>query len=391
MRIIEDVKLDFDDVLIRPKRSFLSSRKDVSLIREFYFPHSTRTLECIPIVAANMDTTGSFNMAKVLAKNSCITCLNKHYDPQEYVDFYSSVPVNTKSLSFFSVGTSDSDFKKLTWVSEQVTKNSKLEEWQENSFTYDQSPNICVDVANGYTEQFVKRLSKIRKTFPKSIIMAGNVVTPEMTEELILHGGVDIVKVGIGSGSVCTTRLKAGIGYPQLSAIMECADAAHGVGGHICGDGGCKNPGDVAKAIGGGADFVMLGGMLAGSSECDGEWEYEYKCQTKPDKLIDRTITWWQPFDPGNNALKRKKSLKFYGMSSKEAMNKHNGGVAVYRASEGKCVEIPYKGLTQDVLNDILGGIRSACMYVGACILKDLSKKTTFIRVNNTHNTVYGK
>ena len=208
--------------------------------------------------------------------------------------------------------------------------------------------------------------------------MAGNVVTPEMTEELILHGGVDIVKVGIGSGSVCTTRLKAGIGYPQLSAIMECADAAHGIGGHICSDGGCKNPGDVAKAFGGGADFVMIGGMLAGSSDCDGEWEYEYKCETKPDKLIDQTI-------------KRKKSLKFYGMSSREAMNKHHGGVAQYRSSEGKCVSVPYKGLTQDVLNDILGGMRSACTYVGSFSIKDFSKKTTFIRVNNTHNKIYEK
>jgi GMP reductase len=378
LKIIEDIKLDFDDVLIRPKRSFISSRKDVSLFRQFAFPHSTRTLECVPIVASNMDTTGSFNMANTLAKNFCITCLNKHYDSQEYVDFYSSASFDVKSFSFFSIGTSDSDFKKLIWVSEQITKKAKLKEWQEDSFNYDQAPNICVDVANGYTEQFVKQLSKIRNYFPKSIIMAGNVVTPEMTEELILHGGVDIVKVGIGSGSVCTTRLKAGIGYPQLSAIMECADAAHGIGGHICSDGGCKNPGDVAKAFGGGADFVMIGGMLAGSSDCDGEWEYEYKCETKPDKLIDQ-------------AIKRKKSLKFYGMSSREAMNKHHGGVAQYRSSEGKCVSVPYKGLTQDVLNDILGGMRSACTYVGSFSIKDFSKKTTFIRVNNTHNKIYEK
>lgn len=390
MKIIEDVKLDFDDVLIRPKRSKVTSRRDVDLIRNFTFPHSGRELECIPIIAANMDTVGSFNIARTMTKNHCMTCLHKHYDAQKYVDFYNDSDYARKTLSFFSIGSSNSDLEKLIWVSEQITKNARLNELQEGSLVHDQAPNICVDVANGYTEQFVKKLSKIRKYFPRSIIMAGNVVTPEMTEELILHGGVDIVKVGIGSGSVCTTRLKAGVGYPQLSAIMECSDAAHGIGGHVCSDGGCKTPADVAKAIGAGADFVMLGGMLAGSSDCDGEWQYEYKCKTKTMDISGHT-EWYQSVDPGYPTEKRKVSLKFYGMSSREAMEKHNGGVADYRTSEGKCVEIPYKGLTQDVINDILGGLRSACTYVGAFVLKDLTKKTTFIRTNNTHNTVYEK
>jgi len=368
LKIIEDVKLDFDDVLIRPKRSFVASRSDVDLIRKFiFFPHSTRTLECVPVVAANMDTTGSFNMAETMSSNECITCLHKHYTIEQYVEFFEK-ETSDKTLVFYSTGTSASDLDKM-----------------EEVFTRLGGPlNICVDVANGYTEQFVKTLSLIRERHPDVIIMAGNVVTPEMTEELILHGGVDIVKVGIGSGSVCTTRLKAGVGYPQLSAIMECANAAHGVGGHVCSDGGCKTPADVVKAIGAGADFVMLGGMLAGSSDCDGEWDYEYQCFTG-----DREF--WQPCDPKNGYSKRKKTLKFYGMSSKEAMDKHNGGVANYRTSEGKCVEIPFKGLTQDVISDILGGLRSACTYVGAHLLKDLTKKTTFIRVNNTHNTVYEK
>lgn len=367
MKIIEDIKLDFDDVLIRPKRSFVISRSDVTLYREFYFPHSTRTLDCVPIVAANMDTTGSFDMARTMSKNDCITCLHKHYTVKEYVKFFEEKDLN-KDLVFYSTGTSANDLDKMEEVFTRL--DNKL--------------NICVDVANGYTEQFVKTLNIIRERHPGIIIMAGNVVTPEMVEELILHGGVDIVKVGIGSGSVCTTRLKAGVGYPQLSAVIECADAAHGVGGHICSDGGCKTPADVAKAIGAGADFVMLGGMLAGSSDCDGEWQYEYLCK-------DLHGEFWQPIDPCTNGEKRKKSLKFYGMSSKEAMNKHNGGVAGYRTSEGKCVDIPYKGLTQDVISDILGGLRSACTYLGAHILKDLTKKTTFIRVNNTHNTIYEK
>ena len=211
-----------------------------------------------------------------------------------------------------------------------------------------------------------------------------------MTEELIIHGGVDIVKVGIGSGSVCTTRLKTGVGYPQLSAVMECADAAHGLGAHICSDGGCKTPADVAKAFGAGADFVMLGSMLAGTNECDGEWEYEYKCKTKSNDISSHT-EWYQTIYPGYPTEKRKKSLKFYGMSSKEAQEKHHAGVKDYRTSEGRCVSIPYKGTADEVIKDLFGGLRSTCTYVGAFQIKDLNKKTTFIRVNNTHNRIYEK
>ena len=233
-------------------------------------------------------------------------------------------------------------------------------------------------------------IKKIRDWYPDIVIMAGNVVTPEMTEELIFHGGVDIVKIGIGSGSVCTTRLKTGIGYPQLSAIIECSDAAHSVGGHVCSDGGCTMPADVCKAFCANSDFVMLGGMLAGTDCCAGEWEYEWKCTTLgEDSLLNKE--WWQPFDPQYPTDKRKVSLKFYGMSSKEAMDKHTGGVADYRTSEGRCVSIPYKGKTQNIMKDILGGVRSCCTYIGAKNIKDMGKNATFIRVNNTHNRIYEK
>ena len=367
MKIIEDVKLDFDDVLIRPKRSFLTSRADVDLYRKFIFPHSPRTIECVPVMAANMDTTGSMKMADALSQRGCITCLHKHYAINEYVEYFEKEGSNN-DLVFYSTGTSCNDLDKMEEVFTRL----------------DRSLNICVDVANGYTEQFVKTLSLIRERHPDVIIMAGNVVTPEMVEELVLHGGVDVVKIGIGSGSVCTTRLKAGVGYPQLSAVMECADAAHGVNAHICSDGGCKTPADVCKAFGANTDFVMLGGMLAGSDCCEGEWEYEFRC-------LHRQKEFWQPFDPSTGNGKRKTALKFYGMSSKEAMDKHNGGVANYRTSEGKCVRIPYKGTTDEVISDILGGLRSVSTYIGAGSIKDFGKKTTFIRVNNTHNTVYEK
>lgn len=367
-KIINEVKLDFDDVLIRPKRSLLNSRSEVSIQRDFKFKYSDRKLSAVPIVVANMDTVGTFNMAKSLSKNLAITCLHKHYKINEYVAFYTDPSVSNKDLAFYSTGTSQKDIEKLTEVFRQIkTYNFPI-------------PNVCLDVANGYTEHFVKTASNIRKLFPEIILMAGNVVTQEMTEELVIHGKADIVKVGIGSGSVCTTRLKTGVGYPQLSAVMECADAAHGLGAHICSDGGCKVIGDVCKAFGGNSDFVMLGSIFAGVDECEGEWSYEWKTRSGH----------WQPFDPGDPAIeKRKVSLKYYGMSSEKAMNKHHNGVADYRTAEGKCVTIPHKGTADSIIQDIYGGLRSACTYIGATRIKDFGKKTTFIQVNQTHNTVY--
>jgi GMP reductase len=343
VKISEDTKLDFSDVLIRPKRSNISSRSQVELNRVFKFPHSNRELNCIPIMAANMDTTGSISMNKVLSGYDCITCLHKHYKSKKLLDHFEF----PRQYAFYSMGISEPDMEKLSSVYDNLQKK----------------PNLCIDVANGYNEKFVSTIKKIREWYPDIIIMAGNVVTPEMTEELIFHGGVDIVKIGIGSGSVCTTRLKTGIGYPQLSAIIECADAAHSVGGHVCSDGGCTTPADVCKAFCANSDFVMLGGMFAGTDCCDGDWIY--------------------------NENKEKHSLKFYGMSSKQAMDKHSGGVADYRTSEGKCVTIPYKGKTSHTIQDILGGLRSCCTYIGAKNLKDMGKNTTFIKVNNTHNRIY--
>jgi len=367
-KIINEIKLDFDDVLIRPKRSTLKSRSEVDLIRTFKFAHSPRELSCVPIIVANMDTVGTINMAKSLVPHQAITCLHKHYEDDSIINLYTSELPN-KQLVWYSTGTSNKDILKLEKIFAHLSA-MKLP-----------LPNVCLDVANGYTEQFVKTASHIRKLFPEIILMAGNVVTPEMVEELIIHGKVDIVKVGIGSGSVCTTRLKTGVGYPQLSAIIECADAAHGLGGHICSDGGCKVVGDVCKAFGANSDFVMLGSMFAGCDECEGEWTYEYLT----------SLGNWQPIDPKNNNEKRKVSLKYYGMSSKNAMDKHHDGIAKYRTAEGKCVTVPFKGLAKEVIQDIYGGIRSACTYIGANKIKDFGKKTTFIQVNSTHNKIYEK
>lgn len=346
MRIEQEIKLGFKDVMIRPKRSTLKSRSQVSLDREFTFLHSKSTWKGVPIMAANMDTVGTFQLALALAKQGLFTAIHKHYTPKEWSDFLATAPNTIADYIAVSTGTSKTDAEKLKLIIE----------------AHPQLRFICIDVANGYSEHFVQFVRKTRASYPDKIIIAGNVVTGEMVEELLLSGA-DIIKVGIGPGSVCTTRVKTGVGYPQLSAIIECADAAHGLGGQIISDGGCAVPGDVSKAFGAGADFVMLGGMLAGHEESGGE-------------LIERN---------------GEKFKQFYGMSSETAMKKHVGGVAEYRASEGKTVAIPFKGHVENTLQDILGGIRSTCTYVGAQRLKELTKRTTFIRVAEQENQVYTK
>lgn len=346
MRIEQELKLGFKDVLFRPKRSTLKSRSQVNLTREFTFKHSGRQWFGVPVIAANMDSVGSFAMAKTLADHGVMTAVHKHYTVADWAEFVKSADKAVLNNVMVSTGTSEADFQK--------TKDVMA--------LSDELIFICIDIANGYSEHLVEYVQKVRAAFPDKVITAGNVVTGDMVEELIL-AGADIVKVGIGPGSVCTTRVKTGVGYPQLSAIIECADAAHGLGGRIIGDGGCTCPGDVAKAFGGGADFVMLGGMLAGHEEAGGEL------------VVKDGETF----------------MKFYGMSSKSAMDKYSGGVAGYRAAEGKTVLLPYRGSVHGTIQDILGGVRSTCTYVGAAELRELTKRTTFIRVQEQENNVYGR
>ena len=345
MHIEHEVKLDFKDVLIRPKRSTLTSRSDVDITREFVFRHAGVKYHGIPIIASNMDTTGTFEMARALDAFRLSTALHKHYSVDECVRFFRSL--ERKSAAFYSMGITKADEEKFKRVVDAAGE----------AVVY-----VCIDVANGYHENFGTFVTRIRSAYPRLVIMAGNVVTGEMTEELILSGA-DIVKVGIGPGSVCTTRKMTGVGYPQLSAVIECADAAHGLSGLICADGGCSTPGDVAKAFGGGADFVMLGGRFAGHEESGGE-------------RVERDGATYQ---------------RFYGMSSKAAMDRYAGGVAEYRAAEGKEVLVPYRGPVANTAQEILGGVRSACTYVGARRLKELSKRTTFVRVTQQLNEVFGK
>ncbi|RKX75528.1 MAG: GMP reductase [Spirochaetes bacterium] len=331
--------------MIRPKRSTLKSRSQVNLQRTFRFRNSEREWTGIPVMAANMDTVGTFSMARVLGEQGLVTAVHKHYIPEQWNTFVAALSPPLLEHVMVSTGTGESDREKLQII---LDNNPGLK-------------YLCIDVANGYSEHFTDFVKRARNDWPDKVITAGNVVTGEMVEELILSGA-DIVKVGIGPGSVCTTRVKTGVGYPQLSAVIECADAAHGLGGHIISDGGCSRPGDVAKAFGAGADYVMLGGMLAGHEECEGE-------------VIEEN---------------GESFILFYGMSSSTAMDKYTGGVAEYRASEGKSVKIHYRGSVKDTLKDILGGVRSACTYVGAARLKELSRRTTFIRVMEQENNTYG-
>ena len=372
MRIDEDVKLDYKDVLIRPKRSTLGSRKDVDLERGYTFRNYTpefpdniehRHWRGTPVMAANMDGVGTFEMADVLATAGIFTCLVKTYSAEQLVEYFDTDMYERTNYVAMSIGITDKDYDKFCKVYEQADGNLKY---------------VCIDVANGYSSRFRDFVADFRISYPHIVIIAGNVVTGEMTEELIL-AGADIVKVGIGPGSVCTTRIQTGVGYPQLSAVIECADAAHGLGGHIIADGGCTCPGDVAKAFAAGADFVMLGGMLAGHDEGGGDvitkryWSNE---------ILD---------DTGLQNVDKKQFVKFYGMSSDAANTKHFGGLKDYRSSEGREVLVPYRGEVARTIQDVLGGIRSTCTYAGAERLKNLSKCTTFIRCTQTHNPIYEK
>ncbi|XP_018568103.1 GMP reductase 1-like [Anoplophora glabripennis] len=341
--IINEIKLDFKDVLLRPKRSTLRSRGDVNLYRNITFRNSKQTYNGVPVMASNMDTVGTFEMAKALSKHGLFTCMHKYYTVEDWKKFADENPDCLKNIAASS-GITDADFIRLSDVLNAI-----------QGITF-----ICLDVANGYSQHFIEYVRKVRSAFPTHTIIAGNVVTGEMVEELILSGA-DIIKVGIGPGSVCTTRMKTGVGYPQLSAVIECADAAHGLQGHIISDGGCTCPGDVAKAFGAGADFVMAGGMFSGHDQCEGD-------------IIEKN---------------GKKFKLFYGMSSSTAMEKHAGGVAEYRSSEGKTVEVPYRGDVEGTVLDILGGLRSACTYTGAAKLKELPRRATFVRCTQQLNNIY--
>jgi GMP reductase len=341
MKVDNTPQLDFNDVLIRPKRTTLTSRSQVNLERELKFPHSNEIWTGIPIISSNMDTTGTFGVYDVLSKYKMVTCLNKHYNLKDFEERWKKEPMDPNYF-MISTGIDERNFSNLN----DIVSFTKCK-W------------LCVDIANGYMEQLVYFCQKCRASFKDIILVAGNVATREMVEELVINGKVDIVKVGIGPGSACLTRLKTGVGVPQLSAIMDCADAAHGLNANIIGDGGVTCPGDMAKAFGGGADLVMCGGVFAGHEENPGE-------------LIE---------------LNGEKFKLFYGMSSDHAQKKYYGKMNNYRSSEGRVVKVKYKGKLENTVNDYLGGLRSTCTYINSSCIKHMPKCTTFLLVGQQLNT----
>ena len=344
MRINYDAKLNFEDVLLQPKRSTLSSRKDVDMTRNFTFRNSGKQMNFLPVFASNMDGVGTFSMAKVLQDYKMMTVITKTTG----IDQWRQAVGNGVRLQSVSVCTGTN----VMW-------DKDAQDWKTMQDVLKSFPDIkmiTVDVANAYHQNMVDFIKKVRDEYPNKIIVAGNVVTPEMTEELIINGA-DVVKIGIGPGSVCTTRTMTGVGVPQFSAILDCADAANGVDGHIMADGGCVHPGDIAKAFGGGAHMVMIGGMLAGHDESEQE-------------VVDGKI-------------------EFYGMSSDRAREKHGKRKDGYRGNEGRLISLPYRGPVQHTVEDILGGVRSACTYIGARRLKDMPKCASFVTTNNVINRVY--
>lgn len=379
-KIIDEIKLGFDDVLILPQRSTLTSRSEIRLERTFRFYHSTRVWTGVPIMCANMSFC-SFDIAKSLAKHKMIACLHKYHTIDDLYNYFISYP-DYLDYTFVSIGYKKSDLNHLLELKDKLGKQ----------------PNICIDVPNGHMDVFVKYCHKVREHFPESIIIAGNVTNTSSTQELIIYGGVDIVKIGVGGGSACLSRFVTGCGYPQLSCCLDNAYISHGLQngnkklGLICSDGGHKNPGDVCKALCSGADFVMLGGYFAGVDECDGEWKYEYRSA-----IVNNDNTthseWWQPFDPGHNTEKRKTEFTYYGMSSHHSQEIYEDNIKRYRASEGTKIIVKYKGLLDTISQELLGGIRSCCCYIGSDSIKNMSKCGQFCKVNQIHsnkNPIFG-
>lgn len=363
MNIVNEEQLDFDDVMIAPQPSCVESRKDVTIVRPYKFKHTGKVIEGNPAMAANMATTGTFEMAREMQKHQMFCALHKHYSAEELIQFLENnkKEFGTNDYIFISTGLRKDDFAKLQTVMKTGLCN-----------------NICLDAPNGYINGFVQHLNRIRTAFPNSIIMAGNIVTPEKTVELI-QNGADVVKLGIGSGSACSTRVKTGVGRPQLSTIIDCVSASKRYEGLVCSDGGVQKPADYIKAIGVHADFVMMGGYLAGCSEAGG-------------KLITKLVK--SPFvdDNCDYIMEERKYKLFYGMSSEYAQDQHYNGLADYRASEGIKVLTPYKGPVKKTIQDLEGGLRSALTYVGAQDIEEFPHKITFYKVrrqlNRTERTI---
>ena len=364
-QILSEVYLDYSDILIRPKMGInLNSRKDVNLQRLFKFKHG-QTRTGLGVFNANMATVGNFVIAKKLLLKGMFATIHKHYTMDEIGGFITSARQENIPLDnlFITIG--------LKNIDDEIQKLKDLE----SKYDWKSPRNICIDAPNFYIQKALDVLSRVRADFPDAVIMAGNIASGDICLKLLDYA--DIIKCGIGSGSACLTRKQTGCGTPMVSLILECADIAHSVGGHICADGGIVDVGDICKALCLNADFVMAGGMFAGTDEAEGDViEKHYETS----EIID-----------GKPVIQTKYFKQYYGMSSEYANNKFAGGMGNYKTSEGRELLIPYTGALDKILQDITGGIASCCTYIGATSVKHLSKCATIIQVHNQLNKVFEK
>ena len=369
MQIIDSVQLDFSDVLIKPRRSSIDSRSKVDITRNYKFKWCPYTIKGTGIMQANMGTIGNFDVSKKMLDNGLFACLHKYHNVEDLIEFYTDLidrGDDTWMRCLLAIGLRDNGIEKLRTLNEKLGVQV----------------GIKFDVPNGYIPQVKEKVINLRKEFPDMFIMVGNVVTGDITEDLILSGA-DCVAVGIGPGGQCLTREQTGCGRPQLSAIIECADAAHQVGGMVCGDGGITCPGDLGKAFGAGADFIMIGSMFAGTLEADGDIISKWIFNGEYEPAADGS-----GFEPH---LELKEFKQFYGMSSTLAQEKFGNGKPKYRASEGRVTIVPYVGSIDGVIEELLGGLRSTMTFLGAWKLKNIPKQCTFYKVHNQLNRTYEK
>lgn len=364
-QVLPETYLDYSDILIKPKMGInLNSRKEVNLQRIFKFKHG-QTRTGLGVFNANMATVGNFTVAKKLLAKGMFATLHKHYTIEETGEFIKQCKSEGISVDnlFITIGLKNAD--------EQIQKLKDLEQ----KYNWTDSRNICIDAPNFYIPKALAVLTNVRHEFPDAVIMVGNIASGDICLKLLDYA--DIIKCGIGSGSACLTRKQTGCGTPMVSLILECADIAHSVNGHICADGGIVDIGDICKAFCLNADFVMAGGMFAGTDEAEGEI---IEKQYKTNEMID-----------GESVIQIKKFKQYYGMSSEYANNKFAGGMCNYKTSEGRELLIPYTGSLDKILQDISGGIASCCTYIGAAQVKHMPKCATLIQVHNQLNRVFEK
>lgn len=369
MQIIDSVQLDFSDVLIRPRRSTLASRKDVDITREYKFKWCPKVIKGTGIMQANMGTIGNFAVSERMLENGLFACLHKHHSVESLISFYKKLLTYDDDRwmrCLLSIGLKDNGVEKL----ERIYNELGIQ------------VGIKLDVPNGYIPQVKEMVIKLRNEFPEMFIGVGNIATGDITEDLILSGA-DCCFGSIGGGSNCLTRKQTGVGRPQFSTIVECAEAAHQVGGMFCSDGGITCPGDIGKAFGAGADFIMIGGLFAGTDEADGEIIEKYYNIGELNRTDNGDSYTYSP------VIETKKYKLFYGMSSTLAQEKFGNGKPKYRASEGRITQVPYVGSMDDVIEELLGGLRSLMTYIGARRLKDIPKQCIFYRVNNQLNRIF--